>query len=215
VTNLSTFTNSGIPDSIWHLLAFYLNYIIEKHLEGHFRCIWISCEKVKVKVVPMLKWLNTMPGRRIGKWMYRSIFSWPGTSLRWVVDFTPLPLYHRGKSPWYPLDRRFRRRGEEKILDLTRTRIPTPRSPSINTACPRKERCDKLKCQLYNAKAGKTKGIIIFMYYSWRVCWYINFNCGDICIVFFLCCMLELSSESAHFPFVSLDISIVIWILEF
>jgi hypothetical protein len=29
-----------------------------------------------------------------------------GTSLRWVVNFTPLPLYPRGKSPRYPLDRR-------------------------------------------------------------------------------------------------------------
>jgi hypothetical protein len=29
-----------------------------------------------------------------------------GTSWRWVVSFTPLPLYPRGKSPQYPLDRR-------------------------------------------------------------------------------------------------------------
>jgi hypothetical protein len=25
---------------------------------------------------------------------------------RWVVSFTPRPLYSQGKSPWYPLDRR-------------------------------------------------------------------------------------------------------------
>jgi hypothetical protein len=25
---------------------------------------------------------------------------------RWVVSFTPWPLYPQGKSPWYPLDRR-------------------------------------------------------------------------------------------------------------
>jgi hypothetical protein len=25
---------------------------------------------------------------------------------RWVVSFTPLPLYSWGRSPWYPLDRR-------------------------------------------------------------------------------------------------------------
>jgi hypothetical protein len=29
-----------------------------------------------------------------------------GTNWRWVVSFTPLPLYTRGKSPRYPLDRR-------------------------------------------------------------------------------------------------------------
>jgi hypothetical protein len=30
-----------------------------------------------------------------------------GTSWRWVVSFTPRPLYPRGKNPRYPLDRRF------------------------------------------------------------------------------------------------------------
>jgi hypothetical protein len=29
-----------------------------------------------------------------------------GTSRRWVVSFTPRPLYPQGKSPWYSLDRR-------------------------------------------------------------------------------------------------------------
>jgi hypothetical protein len=60
-----------------------------------------------------------------------------GTSWRWVVSFTPLPLYLRGKSPRYPLDRRlggpqsrYGRRGEEKILDPTGTRTPNPRSSS-------------------------------------------------------------------------------------
>jgi hypothetical protein len=57
-----------------------------------------------------------------------------GTNWRWVVSFTPLPIYTRGKSPLYPLDRRLggahswsRRRGEEKILDPIRIRNPTPR----------------------------------------------------------------------------------------
>jgi hypothetical protein len=43
------------------------------------------------------------------------------TRWRWVVSFTPLPLYPQGKSPWYPLDRRLSgpesrsgRGGEEK-----------------------------------------------------------------------------------------------------
>jgi hypothetical protein len=29
-----------------------------------------------------------------------------GTRWRWVVIFTPRPLYPQGKSSWYPLDRR-------------------------------------------------------------------------------------------------------------
>jgi hypothetical protein len=60
-----------------------------------------------------------------------------GTSWRWVVRFTPLPLYPRGKSPRYPSDRRLGgpqsrsgRFGEEKILDPTGTRTATPQSSS-------------------------------------------------------------------------------------
>jgi hypothetical protein len=44
-----------------------------------------------------------------------------GTKWRWVVSFTPRPLYPQGKNPWYPLDRRLGgpqnrsgRGGEEK-----------------------------------------------------------------------------------------------------
>jgi hypothetical protein len=29
-----------------------------------------------------------------------------GTRWRWVVSFTPRPLYRQGKSTWYPLDKR-------------------------------------------------------------------------------------------------------------
>jgi hypothetical protein len=29
-----------------------------------------------------------------------------GIRWRWVVSFTTRPLYHQGKIPWYPLDRR-------------------------------------------------------------------------------------------------------------
>jgi hypothetical protein len=52
-----------------------------------------------------------------------------------VVSFTPLPLYPRGKSSRYPLDRRLGgpqsrsgQRGEEKVLDPTGTRTPALRS---------------------------------------------------------------------------------------
>jgi hypothetical protein len=60
-----------------------------------------------------------------------------GTSWRSVVSFTPRPLYLRGKSSRYPLDTRldgpqsrYGRCGEEKILDHTGTRTPTPWSSS-------------------------------------------------------------------------------------
>jgi hypothetical protein len=54
-----------------------------------------------------------------------------------MFSFTSLPLYPRGKSPRYPLVRRMGephsrsgRRGEEKILDPTGTRTPTPARPA-------------------------------------------------------------------------------------
>jgi hypothetical protein len=60
-----------------------------------------------------------------------------GTTWRRVVNFGPRPLYPRGKSPRYPLDRRLGgpqsrsgRFGEEKILDPIGTRTRTPRSSS-------------------------------------------------------------------------------------
>jgi hypothetical protein len=61
-----------------------------------------------------------------------------GTSWSWVVSFTPLPFYPRGKSPRYPLDRRLAapqspsgRCGKDKILDPTGTRTPSPRSSTL------------------------------------------------------------------------------------
>jgi hypothetical protein len=58
----------------------------------------------------------------MGKWMYRSTYSWLDTIWRWTVSFTSLPLYPRVKKPRYPLDRRldgpqlrFGRRGKKQI----------------------------------------------------------------------------------------------------
>jgi hypothetical protein len=62
-----------------------------------------------------------------------------GTSWRWMVSFTPRPLYRRGNSPRNPLNRRLgglqSRSGQfqEKILNSTRTRTPTPRSAWART----------------------------------------------------------------------------------
>jgi hypothetical protein len=57
---------------------------------------------------------------------------------RWrVIIFTLLPLYPRGKSPRYPLDRRLseprnrhEQRGEAKNLAPTGTQNPNPRLSS-------------------------------------------------------------------------------------
>jgi hypothetical protein len=60
-----------------------------------------------------------------------------GISWKWVVSFTPRPLYPLGKSLRYPLDRRLGgpqsrsgRRGKDKVFDSNRTRTPTPPSSS-------------------------------------------------------------------------------------
>jgi hypothetical protein len=61
----------------------------------------------------------------LGEWKHNSTHSFTsfylGTRRRWVVSFTPRPLYPHGKIPWYPLDRRLGgpqsrsgRGGEEK-----------------------------------------------------------------------------------------------------
>jgi hypothetical protein len=76
-----------------------------------------------------------MPWRHMGSGCIDPHFLDLGISWRWVVSSTLWPLYPRGKSPRYPLDRRLGgtqsrsgRHGEEKILDSTRTRTLTPAS---------------------------------------------------------------------------------------
>jgi hypothetical protein len=58
-----------------------------------------------------------------------------GTSCRSMVSITSRPIYYRGKSPPYPLDRRlggpqnrYGWHGEEKNIAHTRTRTPTPQT---------------------------------------------------------------------------------------
>jgi hypothetical protein len=47
-----------------------------------------------------------MPRRRMREWRYSSTMLDLDIRWRWVVSFTPLLLYHRGKSTRYPLDMR-------------------------------------------------------------------------------------------------------------
>jgi hypothetical protein len=80
--------------------------------------------KWKGKVVPVLNQFSTMPWRHMGEWRHSSTFLDRGTRWRWVVSFTALPFYSRGKSPRNPLDRRrlggpqsrYRCCGQEKNL---------------------------------------------------------------------------------------------------
>jgi hypothetical protein len=93
---------------------------------------------MKGKVVPVLNQL-TMPLRHVGDWRYSSAILDLGIRGRWVVSFTPLPLYPRGKIPRYPLDRRLSgpqsqsgRCGEETILYCQESKSGRPaRSPSL------------------------------------------------------------------------------------
>jgi hypothetical protein len=47
-----------------------------------------------------------MPWRRVGEWRYSSTIVHFGARWRWMVRFTPRPLYARGNNSPYPLDRR-------------------------------------------------------------------------------------------------------------
>jgi hypothetical protein len=66
----------------------------EKPQSELFLLIIVEVYCSKGKVCPVFNELNTTLLQRIGKCMYRSTFSWPGTS-RWVVSFMPRLLYPR------------------------------------------------------------------------------------------------------------------------
>jgi len=61
----------------------------------------------KVKVVPVLFLTEHHAMKAFsGSGRIAPRIHWLGTRWRWVVSFTPRPLCPRGKSLWYPLDRR-------------------------------------------------------------------------------------------------------------
>jgi hypothetical protein len=109
--------------------------------------------KDKGKVAPVLSKLSTMPWRRMGEWMYRSTYSWP--NWRWAVSFTARPLYPRGNSPRYPLDRRLggpqNRSGRGEIKEnLDPPGIPTPRPSSPQPVAIPTELSRFVVCRLSN-----------------------------------------------------------------
>jgi hypothetical protein len=76
--------------------------------------------KVKVKLSLCLTKHHAMKAQW-GSVGIAPLILWPRNRWRWVVSFTPQPLYPQGKSPWYLLDRklgetqsRSGRGGEEK-----------------------------------------------------------------------------------------------------
>jgi hypothetical protein len=85
--------------------------------------------------VPVLNWFNTTPWRRIGvSGCIDPHLLELGTSYTWVVSFMPPAALPPEKEPLrYSLYRRLcgpksrsGKRGEEKILDTTGIRTPTP-----------------------------------------------------------------------------------------
>jgi hypothetical protein len=92
---------------------------------GNFRTIGTKTLKsrLRVKVEVKLSLCFHWVPRHEGVWGSGVIaprILWP-RRWRWVVSFTPQPLYSQGKIPWYPLDRRLgelqrrsERGGEEK-----------------------------------------------------------------------------------------------------
>jgi hypothetical protein len=132
-SNHSTYTVSYSTFSVGCKLDIYLSiYLPILSLPSRF-----SSNPIKVKLsLCLTNWAL----RHEGVWGSGCIdphFLDLGASWRWVVSFTPRPLYPRRKSPRYPLDRRLGgpqsrsgRRGADKILDLTGTRTPTPWSSS-------------------------------------------------------------------------------------
>jgi hypothetical protein len=96
-----------------------------------------------VLVLNLVKNLSTMPWRRKGRWKFLSNFLDHGLRWTWVVSFTTLPFYPRGKCPQYPLNRRLGgphcrcgRCAEEKNLAQSGIDPDWPAlSPSLHWLC--------------------------------------------------------------------------------
>jgi hypothetical protein len=84
--------------------------VIEKmapHITGRqvYKTEYLISLKVKVKLFLCLTKHHSMKAYSASGGIAPRILNL-GTRWRWVVSFTPQPLYPQGKSPWYPLDKR-------------------------------------------------------------------------------------------------------------
>jgi hypothetical protein len=61
---------------------------------------------VRCPCASLIKQWSTIPWSRVAERRYQSTILGFGIRWRWVVSFTPLPLYPRVKNPRYPLLRR-------------------------------------------------------------------------------------------------------------
>jgi hypothetical protein len=71
-----------------------------------FRVYVAHSSQTSIKVKLSLCLISIMLWVHMGEWRYGSTILNLGTKWRWVVRFTPRPLYSRGNSPWYPLDKK-------------------------------------------------------------------------------------------------------------
>jgi len=72
-----------------------------------------------------------------------------GTRWRWVVSFTPRPLYLRGKSPWYPLHRRPSGPQSRRAVQRRKNFIMNFSFPSCMVHVP-----ESLLCWVYQSRAS-------------------------------------------------------------
>jgi hypothetical protein len=100
-----------------------------------------------------------------------------GTRWRWVVSFTPRPLYPQGKNPWYPLDRRLGgprsqsgRASAVHKLTLECTQYIWNYESGDTQPCP--SSCDasgRIRTWLHWLLAMATHGIKLPVIFMWRI----------------------------------------------
>jgi hypothetical protein len=96
----SRYTDYAIPAPVAKQRVCNRLATIEVLLDAVFHTLSVSYQiLIRGKVVPVLNLLSAMSWRHTWEWRYSATFLDLGTRWRWVVSFTPLLLYPRGKSP--------------------------------------------------------------------------------------------------------------------
>jgi hypothetical protein len=140
-----------VDTSFWTMSLSAPLFIIQIFGDATF-CVFHCCLLLKVKLsLYLINKLSSKPLRH-GEKRYSATFLDLGTRWRWVVSFTPLPLYHLGKRPWKLGEPQSRggRCGEDKNLAPAGNRTPAIQSVAyIDWAIPAHAGCDKLLFSLY------------------------------------------------------------------